>query len=56
MPSRTNQGLTLAQARVRLEQYGENAIRKDRVSALRRLLAFFWGLPGAGGTCRERVR
>jgi H+-transporting ATPase len=36
-------GLTSERARALLEQYGENAIREERVSPLRRLLGYFWG-------------
>jgi H+-transporting ATPase len=36
-------GLSSGQARSLLEQYGENAIREERVGALRRLLGYFWG-------------
>jgi H+-transporting ATPase len=36
-------GLTTAEARKRLTRYGENTIRQERVSAWRKLLAFFWG-------------
>jgi H+-transporting ATPase len=36
-------GLTSERARRLLEQYGENAIREEHVSALRRLLGYFWG-------------
>ncbi|MFZ5557447.1 MAG: plasma-membrane proton-efflux P-type ATPase [Pseudomonadota bacterium] len=43
MPSATQTGLTSAEAKTRLEQYGENAIREEHVSPLRRLLGFFWG-------------
>ena len=36
-------GLTQAEAEQRLAQYGENALAEHRVSALERLLRFFWG-------------
>ncbi|HUY18789.1 MAG TPA: plasma-membrane proton-efflux P-type ATPase [Candidatus Binataceae bacterium] len=36
-------GLTSAQARQRLEQYGANDIKEEHVAPLRRLLVFFWG-------------
>jgi len=43
MSSTTQTGLTSAEAKCRLEQYGENAIREERVSPLRRLAGYFWG-------------
>jgi H+-transporting ATPase len=36
-------GLTEAEAKRRLAQYGENALAEHRVSALERLAHFFWG-------------
>jgi H+-transporting ATPase len=36
-------GLTQAEAERRLAQYGENALAEHHVSALERLLRFFWG-------------
>jgi H+-transporting ATPase len=36
-------GLSTDEAHRRLTEHGENAIREDRVSPLRRLLRFFWG-------------
>ena len=36
-------GLTSEEARTRLTQYGENAIREERVSPLRKFLGYFWG-------------
>lgn len=43
MQAESQTGLTSAEGRRRLEQYGENAIRERHVSALRRFLGFFWG-------------
>jgi H+-transporting ATPase len=39
----TAAGLTQAEAERRLAQYGENALAEHHVSALERLLRFFWG-------------
>jgi len=36
-------GLTQAEAERRLQQYGENALAERHISALERLLRFFWG-------------
>lgn len=36
-------GLTTAEARARLAEYGENTIAEKRVSPWRKFLAFFWG-------------
>jgi len=36
-------GLTSEEARARLARYGENAIREERVSPLRKFLGYFWG-------------
>ncbi len=36
-------GLSAAEAARRLEQYGENALQEHHVSAVERLLRFFWG-------------
>ncbi|MEJ2433007.1 MAG: plasma-membrane proton-efflux P-type ATPase, partial [Pseudolabrys sp.] len=36
-------GLSSAEVKARLAQYGENAIREEHVSPLRRLLGYFWG-------------
>ncbi len=36
-------GLTSDEARSRLAQYGENAIREERVSLWRKFLGYFWG-------------
>jgi len=36
-------GLTSEQARRLLDRYGENAIREEHVSVLRRLVGYFWG-------------
>jgi H+-transporting ATPase len=36
-------GLTSDEAQARLAQFGENAIREERVSALRKFLGYFWG-------------
>jgi H+-transporting ATPase len=36
-------GLTSDEARSRLAQYGENAIREERVSPWRKFLGYFWG-------------
>jgi len=36
-------GLTTAEARARLAEYGENTIAEKRVNPWRKLLAFFWG-------------
>jgi len=36
-------GLSSAEAQRRLAQYGENAIKEERVSAVRKLLGYFWG-------------
>ena len=36
-------GLTSEQARRLLDQYGENAIREEHVSLLRKLLGYLWG-------------
>ncbi|HEB95984.1 MAG TPA: hypothetical protein ENI96_06085, partial [Sedimenticola thiotaurini] len=41
-PSGTT-GLSSAEAASRLQQYGPNALREEHVSALRRLLGYFWG-------------
>jgi len=37
------QGLSTEEAQRRLAQYGANAIREERVSAVRKLLTHFWG-------------
>jgi len=42
-PTDLQRGLSGDEARQRLEQYGENALPEERTSALRRLLAYFWG-------------
>ena len=39
----TSAGLTQAEAERRLAQYGENALAEHHISALERLLRFFWG-------------
>ncbi len=36
-------GLSSDEARARLAQYGENAIREEHVSPLRKFLGYFWG-------------
>jgi H+-transporting ATPase len=36
-------GLTSDEARQRLQQYGENAVREEQVSLLKRFLLYFWG-------------
>jgi H+-transporting ATPase len=36
-------GLTSDEARQRLQQYGENAVREEQVSLLVRFLSYFWG-------------
>jgi len=36
-------GLTSDEARSRLAQYGENAIREERISPWRKFLGYFWG-------------
>jgi len=36
-------GLSAEEVRRRLSQYGENALREEHVSALRKLLSYFWG-------------
>jgi H+-transporting ATPase len=36
-------GLTWVEAERRLQQYGENALAEHHISALQRLLRFFWG-------------
>ncbi|HEB95614.1 MAG TPA: plasma-membrane proton-efflux P-type ATPase [Sedimenticola thiotaurini] len=36
-------GLSSAEAASRLQQYGPNALQEEHVSALRRLLGYFWG-------------
>ena len=38
------QGLSNEEAAQRLTQYGPNALEEKRVSTLRRLLGYFWGL------------
>jgi len=40
---KTDAGLTEAEAKRRLEQYGENALAEHRTSTLERLARFFWG-------------
>jgi H+-transporting ATPase len=36
-------GLSSEEAKARLAQYGENVIREERVSSLRKFLGYFWG-------------
>jgi len=38
-----DQGLSSEEAARRLAQYGPNALKEERISALRRLLGYFWG-------------
>ena len=37
------QGLSTAEAQTRLERYGPNALREERVNPLRKFLGYFWG-------------
>ena len=41
-PSDLN-GLSSADARARLAQYGSNAIREEKKTLFQRLLTYFWG-------------
>ena len=42
-PERVADGLTSAEAKARLKQYGLNAIAEKRTSLLARLFSYFWG-------------
>ena len=42
-PDLETDGLTTTEAEKRLAQYGENALVEHRISAIERLLRFFWG-------------
>jgi H+-transporting ATPase len=43
VPDEARRGLSSEEAARRLAQYGANALREEHVSALRRLLSYFWG-------------
>jgi H+-transporting ATPase len=42
-PSGSRSGLSSDEAKRLLAQYGENAIREERVNPLRKFLTYFWG-------------
>ena len=38
-----DEGLTSAEAKLRLDKYGQNALKSDSVGPLKKLLSYFWG-------------
>ncbi len=38
-----DEGLTSAEAQLRLDKYGQNALKSDSVGPLKKLLSYFWG-------------